>query len=376
MLKKIITTLSVGLCLCGITKGQNNNKLVFAELKHNFGIIEETTMGSSTKFNFINNTDHPAILTSVNASCGCTSPKWSTDTIWPGKQGFIEVTYHSKGRIGTFDKSIAVNYRTNAPYTEMLYISGDVVAEKPIDMPTNAYVQNYGRIIIENPLYSKDVIYDNANDTFFIRFFNKSNYAINVKYREELPNFISLSSTNFNIDPQSNLILKAIVHGDKVRTYGFEKFSLSFVTNHPINQYLGAELRWVRKQYFPKMSKRKLKKQAHFELSKTTLNYGKISDGKVRMDTLEIKNTGKQELKIHLFAPQCPCIIIPNYPTAVPPKSSIKVPIHFNPAYKFGDQTQTIYMVSNDPLKPEYEIILKAQMPAKPNAQQCADCVK
>lgn len=63
-------------------------------------------------FNFKNTGNLPLKIISVNASCGCTTPKWSNDLIHPGKRGFIRVKFDSKGKEGKLQKTITAYCNT------------------------------------------------------------------------------------------------------------------------------------------------------------------------------------------------------------------------------------------------------------------------
>jgi hypothetical protein len=54
----------------------------------------------------------PLKIISVNASCGCTTPKWSQELIQPGKKGFIKVTFNSAGKEGKVQKTITAYCNT------------------------------------------------------------------------------------------------------------------------------------------------------------------------------------------------------------------------------------------------------------------------
>jgi hypothetical protein len=63
-------------------------------------------------FSFKNTGNLPLKIISVNASCGCTTPKWSSDLIQPGKRGFIRVKFDSKGKEGKLQKTITAYCNT------------------------------------------------------------------------------------------------------------------------------------------------------------------------------------------------------------------------------------------------------------------------
>lgn len=58
-------------------------------------------------FTVKNTGDKPLIISRVQASCGCTTPEWSTDPIMPGKTAQIKVGYNTQIN-GAFQKVIEV----------------------------------------------------------------------------------------------------------------------------------------------------------------------------------------------------------------------------------------------------------------------------
>lgn len=97
----------------------------FKETSYDFGEIEEGTVAEH-EFIFTNNGDQPLILSSVKASCGCTTPSWTKDPVLPGKSGHIKASYNSKNRPGGFHKSITITSNASKA-TRVLYIKGTAV---------------------------------------------------------------------------------------------------------------------------------------------------------------------------------------------------------------------------------------------------------
>lgn len=106
--------------------------MTFDSVQINFGKIaigEKVTHS----FKFTNTGKSPLIISQVNPSCGCTTPKdWPTEPIAPGESGQITVEFNSKGFPGKVDKSVSV--LTNCiPRTIDLKIFGEVVGVEKID---------------------------------------------------------------------------------------------------------------------------------------------------------------------------------------------------------------------------------------------------
>ncbi|NOT75531.1 MAG: DUF1573 domain-containing protein [Cyclobacteriaceae bacterium] len=77
------------------------------------------------EFTFTNKSKTTMVISSVNASCGCTTPDWTKDPIPPGGTGFVKATYNAAG-VGAFDKSVTVMANVEGGVV-MLRIHGEVV---------------------------------------------------------------------------------------------------------------------------------------------------------------------------------------------------------------------------------------------------------
>ena len=97
--------------------------IVFDKVEHNYGDIEYGGDGMCT-FTFTNKGTEPIMLTSVNASCGCTAPNWSREPIKPGETGEVKVKYNTN-IVGAFNKSVTVS-STGQPAQYVLRIKGNV----------------------------------------------------------------------------------------------------------------------------------------------------------------------------------------------------------------------------------------------------------
>ena len=111
---------------------QNNNnlKLPLTEIEFhsktwNMGEISEGEI-IETFFTFKNIGTKPLLISNAKAGCGCTVPKWSKAPIPPGENGYIQVTFNSKGKPGPQNKLISLTTNTN-PNIHKLRVVGKVV---------------------------------------------------------------------------------------------------------------------------------------------------------------------------------------------------------------------------------------------------------
>jgi len=75
---------------------------------HDFGDIFQGDKVEHT-FHFANTGNKPLVITNVEVTCGCTTPKgWPRDPIAPGEEGELTVAFNSTGKIGKQNKVITV----------------------------------------------------------------------------------------------------------------------------------------------------------------------------------------------------------------------------------------------------------------------------
>jgi hypothetical protein len=99
----------------------------FEKEVHDFGSIKEGVQAEYT-FKFTNTGKEPLVISNVQASCGCTTPKWTKEPVKPGESGTVTAIYNSKGRPGTFNKAITITSNAKTPQ-KVLFIKGNVEVE-------------------------------------------------------------------------------------------------------------------------------------------------------------------------------------------------------------------------------------------------------
>ena len=108
----------------GTRRVTNVPEIEFQKTEHDFGKILQGEQVSYT-FRFKNVGNAPLIITSIEKTCGCTSPDFSNEPIKPGEEGKITITYDSKGHKGFQNKRLIVKANTN-PSETILRIKAQV----------------------------------------------------------------------------------------------------------------------------------------------------------------------------------------------------------------------------------------------------------
>lgn len=89
------------------SNGEGIGRMEFEDTVFDFGKIKEGEIVNHT-FTFTNTGNEPIILARVSASCGCTTPTYTSTPILPGKTGEIAVEFNSTGQLGLQQKIITI----------------------------------------------------------------------------------------------------------------------------------------------------------------------------------------------------------------------------------------------------------------------------
>jgi hypothetical protein len=113
------------------TNKVNGAVITFEKKTHDFGDIFQGDKVEET-YKFTNTGTEPLIITNVQVTCGCTTPKgWPRDPIMPGGKGEITIGFNSAGKSGRQNKVVTVV--SNAVNTDGSQISftTNVLDKKP-----------------------------------------------------------------------------------------------------------------------------------------------------------------------------------------------------------------------------------------------------
>ncbi|MBX2842840.1 MAG: DUF1573 domain-containing protein [Flammeovirgaceae bacterium] len=80
----------------------------FEETEFDFGKINKGDVVKHA-FKFENTGEAPLIISNIQTTCGCTTPKYTKDPIAPGKTGEILVQFNSAGKSGVINKPVTIH---------------------------------------------------------------------------------------------------------------------------------------------------------------------------------------------------------------------------------------------------------------------------
>ncbi len=105
--------------------------IVWEKPTHDFGDVPQGDKVEYT-FKFKNTGREPLIITNVQVTCGCTTPKgWARDPIAPGQSSEITIAFNSQGKFGRQNKVVTVMSNASNPEAAQISFTANVVDKKP-----------------------------------------------------------------------------------------------------------------------------------------------------------------------------------------------------------------------------------------------------
>lgn len=337
---------------------QNNTaKIIFLKESHDFGTIEESSGTAQFAFKFVNSGTDSIQLTSVRASCGCTTPFWEKDALMPGDTGKIEVAYTPLNRPGKFAKTVTVR-TSSEPETKILRISG-YVKPKPKSIKDEYNTElggirlkskfiNFGNITNEKPVVEEIEIYNQSEDT------------INVLDRFVSADFIKVTKLPASIPPNKSTKIE-IHYLPKIKNdLGFMNDPLTLFTDELENSNKALNVIATINEYFPPMTEEELAKAPHIEFESMEYDFGHIDEGNQLSHTFKFSNIGKDTLNIRKTNTTCGCTISELSKMDYLPNEEGEIKITFDSKGRRGTQIKRITLFTNDPTAPTHDLIIKA----------------
>lgn len=98
---------------------QDKAFMVFDTLIHDFGTIIEGER-VVCYFDYRNEGGANLVITSVEATCGCTTPSWSSEPLEPGEKKTLEIIFDASGRSGEQRKLVTVKSNASNQVVQLI----------------------------------------------------------------------------------------------------------------------------------------------------------------------------------------------------------------------------------------------------------------
>jgi hypothetical protein len=111
------------------TASQNGPVITWDKSTHDFGNMVQGEVVEHT-FKFTNTGNEPLVITNVQVSCGCTTPKgWPRDPVMPGASAELTVAFNSAGKMGAQTKPVTIV--SNSTNDAKIVFTAVVTEKKP-----------------------------------------------------------------------------------------------------------------------------------------------------------------------------------------------------------------------------------------------------
>jgi len=335
-----------------ISLGQYKDAFMqFTTTNHDFGKIEQGKP-AVYKFEFTNTGGKPIIIKDVKSSCGCTTPDWSKKPVAPGAKGYITVSYDTKGRPGTFKKTITVI--SNAKNSPIVLTVRGTVLEQPQTI-NNEYRYQIGLIRVNKTFLNFGTIFNNQKKTMIIKTYNPTDKPVKIVADERYkPHYITLQIEPQELKPKQKGIIKVIYDGSKVNDWDYVRGFIYLTIDNKRDYKNKIQIAATIKEYFTEEQK---KNPPRIEFEETRYNFDTITEGEIITHEFKFKNTGKSPLIIRKTRASCGCTAVSVNKKPIPPGGTGVIKAIFNSHGKRNRQIKTITVITNCP-EPKYNRIL------------------
>ena len=129
LLSSVLIVFAITYCDAQSVKETKGPVITWEKATHDFGEIAQGEKVEHT-FRFTNTGSQPLIITNVEVTCGCTTPKgWPRDPIAAGETGEITVAFNSAGKSGKQTKVIMIT-SNSAGSTNQVMFTANVLGNK------------------------------------------------------------------------------------------------------------------------------------------------------------------------------------------------------------------------------------------------------
>jgi hypothetical protein len=337
---------------------QQADPLLFREKNYDFGEIDENGGNAEHDFIFTNNSGRAIKILSVQASCGCTTPAWTKETIQPGKTGFVKASFDPRGRPGYFNKTLTVTTDLESG-SIALQIKGQVASKKPVVAAIDFPVVKGSLRFKSNAVNFEKVYLNAAPVKREFTLYNAGSKAIHFIGQPVAAPYIK-AEPPAEIGPLQKGVIK-ITYDAKLRNrYGFVSDNLELGTDDDIEPVKSFAVYATIEESFPPLSANELAKAPVLVLAAPDIDFGRLHAGATATRDIEIKNTGKKELIIRALQENCSCVTASLTSMKIAGGASANLTISLNTEGRAGIQQKAVTLYSNDPRSPVQRITVTA----------------
>ncbi len=341
----------------GVT-AQQGAVIEFTQTEHDFGDIKEEGGPITHSFEFVNKGTAPLIISSVKASCGCTTPGWTKEPVMPGEKGYVQAQYNPTNRPGSFRKSLTVTSNSSTNNSSFLYIKGSVTP-KP-RTPADDYPTKLGDTRFRFRSLNFGIINTEKPQTKSFEVYNDSNNPITFQAKVEAPSHLQVTIEPATLGPKETGEIKVVYDPAAKGRLGYNSDNIKLYTDEASNSEKQLYVLATIEEYFPPMSDEEKAKAPRLVFESISHDFKRISAGATVSTDFTFTNTGKSPLNIRDTRTNCGCTVSKLSSENIKPGESGTISVTFDSKGRKGTQQKTVTVFSNDPTAPTQTLVVKA----------------
>lgn len=331
----------------------------FDKLSHDFGDVKEEAIEVRGNFKFVNTGTAPLYISNVTTSCGCTKPKYTEDTLQPGDTGILTAIYETRGKEGSFHKSLFV-YFNGQEWYQTLNIMGYVIPQANLLKKPEQFNTTFANLAFTAANADFKDILDTEIKTIELKAYNFQGYPMKIYQVKGIPDYLEVDLGDSTIRSSDSLTFKFTANGSKIGRIGGTFSRIELVTDDPLQSIKYLFVHTNLKQDFSKMSKKERKNAPSIEFGeKFPLNFGTNTAGAKVNKTIKVTNTGKTPLKIHSLKPSCSCLTYRIAKQTIEPGETIDLIVTIDTVNQsIAEHSKYLTLYTNVPEKQEINLKL------------------
>ncbi len=346
-MKNFTLSLLLSLSIASLSFAQKP-KIQFEKNTHDFGTLKEEAGSVRYEFKFTNVGDAPLIISTVKASCGCTTPGWSNQPILPGKSGVVKAEYNPINRPGAFLKNLVVESNSVENQNLMLYIKGNV--DPKARTPKDDYPEKIGSLRFKSRYFALNTVQRDKPVKRSFKVFNEGTKPVTFSDRVVAPPFIRFEYSPKTLEPGATGTITVEYESRLRNDYGYVQDQVILYTDEPdIEGKKQMVVAATIEDFFPPLTAEQYAQAPKLTLVKSFYDFGKLKSGDVVDTNFGIRNDGKQDLEIRHLKADCGCTVGTPEKKVLKPGETSSIKLTFNSKDRIGKQNKTLSIYSNDP---------------------------
>ncbi|MDE6321305.1 MAG: DUF1573 domain-containing protein [Muribaculaceae bacterium] len=331
------------------------------EYTHDFGAISEEAGSVSCELKFINRGDKSIAVAGASASCGCTTPSYSRQSVAPGDTGVVSVTFDPQGRPGRFAKKVKVTTVDGQGETvaSSLMIKGVVVGASATIR--SRYPVEAGPLRLRNTTIPFGQVKKNRQASAFLEAYNPTADTIRPTFGEAGNGFVPRLVEGV-IPPGQQGTIAVVFSSDRNPLYGIVTDSIQFYATAE-SEPLMLDVVAIVEEDFSRLSPQARAKAPQAKLDPYTLDLGVIdaSTGPIK-GAFKIVNRGDSPMLIRRIYTTDAGVTVIQSPEKIKKNKSGEVTIEVDPS-QFPSELiiARLQIITNDPAQPTHTLRIVGQ---------------